>query len=340
MSDQKAEQMVDGVEQKTIETIQKLLNLAAKAGTPAEAEAAMGKAQELMVKHNLDQATVEGGDKGRRLKDQVTGGFLEWNRWLWQHVADAHFCVYWSQKYRTEEKVPQTHRVGGIYVGMRMVHAMRRRHALVGRQVNVKLAIGMAQYLEGCIERALKERLQGDPNAQGENMKSKWAHDFRKGAAYRLMSKLQDRRDEMKAKEEQERRRAERAARGASTGTSLTISTLEQTEQDANMDFLYGEGWSAKRRAEREERAREREERIRAQREWAAANPEEAARLAEEERKREERNAKRRTGRARYGGGSKDRTDWSAYYAGQDAAESIGLDPQAETRRAGQRRLA
>ena len=332
-------------EQKASETIQKLLNLAAKAGTPAEAEAAMAKATLLMEKYNLDQATVEGSDKAKRTKDLVDGGFLEWNRWLWQSVAELHFCIYWSQKYRTKEKVPQTHRIAGVYVGMRMVYAMRRRHALVGKQLNVRLTIGMAQYLQGAIERVLAERLAGDPVAQGQNMKTKWAHDFRKGVAMGLIRKLRDKRDEVKAKDAQDRRKAERAAAGASTGTALTIAELELTEQEANMDFLYGEGWSARKRKEREEEAAERERELAEWRQWCLDNPEEAKKRADEEAaeeereaKREERNAKRRKGRHSYG--RRDNTDVGAYYAGMDASEKIGLDPQAETRTANQKRLA
>ena len=53
---------------KAIDLIQKLLNLAAKAGTPEEAASANAKAQELLTKHNLYAALVEreSGGSGRR----------------------------------------------------------------------------------------------------------------------------------------------------------------------------------------------------------------------------------------------------------------------------------
>ena len=322
-------------ELKAAETIQKLLNLAARAGTPAEGEAALAKAQALMLKHNLDQATVEGssGLDGKREKGLVEGGFYAYKRELWAAVAEVHFCMYWSQKFRTEQKVKQTHRIAGEYVGMREVHAMRRRHALIGRVVNVRMTKGIAEYLEGAIERELREAIAGK-NASGvyeENAKSNWAHSWRKGCARRLCQKLSDRHYDNIRREEQERKRAaERAGSGASTSKALTVAAFSEAEEEGNMDFLYGEGWSAEQRAKRVKRAAERERELAEWAAWCAANPEEAAKLAEEERKREEKNASRRTGRRSYGSSRGDNTDMSAYYSGQDAAEKIGLDPQAK----------
>lgn len=320
---------------KQVERIKKLLDLAARAGTPAEAENARTRAQELMTKYNLEQATVEAnsGGQGRRLQEEVVGGFFSFHRELWSAVADLHFCVYWSQKFRTEEKVKQTHRVDGEYVGMRWVHAMRRRHSLVGRAVNVAMTKAMSGYLEGAVEKALRDAIAGK-NAEGvyqENAKSKWAHDFRKGVAAGLVEKLQDKRMAELRKEDQERRRADKVAReGVSTSTAITISSLSQSEEDANADFMYGEGWSAERRQERAERAERRRRELEEYRQWCLENPEEAKKLRDDERKKEERNAARRTGRRSYG--RADDTDLGAYYAGKDASEKIGLDPQTETR--------
>lgn len=334
MSDQVNAGQLSADELKAAETIQKLLNVAAKAGTQAEAETFMAKAQALMLKHNLDQATIEGntGLEGKREKGLVEGGFYAWKRELWSSVAQVHFCLYWSQKFRTPDKVKQTHRVGGVYVGMREVHAMRRRHALVGRAVNVRMTRGMAEYLEGAIERALREAIAGKNagSAYEENAKSNWAHSWRKGCAARIVQKLDDRHRQNIRKEEQDRRRAERAASGASTSKAITVADFKKAEEDANMDFIYGEGWSAEQRAKREERARERREEEAAYTQWCKDNPEEAAKLAEEDRKREEKNARRRTGSRRWGSSRGDNTDISAYYSGSDAAEKIGLDPQAK----------
>ena len=326
---------------KAAETIQKLLNLAAKAGTPAEAEAAMGKAQALMAKHNLDQATVEGnvGQEGKREKSLVEGGFYSYVRELWQATAELNFCLYWSQKFRTPEKVKQTHRVGGVYVGMREVHAIRRRHALVGRTVNVRTTVVMAQYLQGDIERILKEQLhvKNEASSLELDMRGNWAHSFRQGCAAGIVSKLQDRREELLAKERQAQRRAERAASGASTSRALALASFTQSEADANADFIHGEGWSAERRAARQKYAEERERELREWTQWCEEHPEEAAKMAEEERKKEERNARRRVGRVSYG--RKDNRDVSAYYSGVDAAEKVGIDPQADRKGGNEKRI-
>jgi hypothetical protein len=327
---------LSSADQKAAETIQKLLNLAAKAGTPAEAETAMAKAQELMAKHNLDQATVEGnvGQDGKREKSLVEGGFYAYVRELWQATAELNFCLYWSQKFVTKEKVRQTHRIMGEYVGMRMVHAQRRRHALVGRMVNVRTTITMAQYLQAAVERILREEIHvtNDASSLELDLRSNWAHSFRQGCAKGVIEKLQDRREEVLAAERQAQRRAERKASGASTSKALALATFTQSEEDANADFLYGEGWSVKKRAERVERAEERRRELAEWTQWCKDHPEEAAKQAEDDRKREERNAARRKG-GRFSYGKSDNRDLGAYYSGKDAAAKIGIDPQTDSKR-------
>ncbi|MGO8918326.1 MAG: DUF2786 domain-containing protein [Stellaceae bacterium] len=61
-------QALTPAEIKALDIIQKLLNLAAKAGTPEEAASANAKAQELLAKHKLDAALVEraSGGSGQR----------------------------------------------------------------------------------------------------------------------------------------------------------------------------------------------------------------------------------------------------------------------------------
>lgn len=64
-------------QRKAIDQIEKLLNLAAKAGTPAEASAANAKASELLLKHNLDAAALEDSSakqSAKREAAKVEGG--------------------------------------------------------------------------------------------------------------------------------------------------------------------------------------------------------------------------------------------------------------------------
>ena len=108
-----------------------------------------------------------------------------------------------------------------------------------------------------------------------------------------------------------------------------------ESERDKNMDFIYGEGYSAKRRADQAARAAAARAAEEEYTRWAAAHPEEAR--AEEEKRRKERAALEkkwaRRGRGARGGSSGKQTDHAAYWAGMDAGKTVGLDPQAEDRR-------
>lgn len=138
--------------------------------------------------------------------------------------------------------------------------------------------------------------------------------------------------------EERRKKLAEEALRtagmseGASSGTALTIASVRQTERDANMDFLYGEGWSARQRQEREDRARAEREAEAEYTAWAAANPEEAAKEAEKARKEERRRSQRQANRPYREPKGRDE-DWGAFSAGEKVGRDVGLDPQAQDRR-------
>lgn len=139
-----------------IAKIVKLQNLAAKNDNEAEASAAMAMANKLLVEHNLDAATIEraSGDTGKREKANVEGGFYQWQRELWESVAKLNFCTYWSQVYRSEPEF-KYRRFEGLGGPLTRVHirVRRRRHALIGRTVNVRATEVMARYLEAAIER-------------------------------------------------------------------------------------------------------------------------------------------------------------------------------------------
>lgn len=308
---------------KAADKIQKLLNLAAKAGTPEEAAAATAKAQELLAQHNLDVGTVENatGLDGKREESKVEGGFYEHQRDLWRAVAQLNFCLYWNQRYVYQGRgrvynVPGDRTSGTSTIEKRM---LGRRHAVVGRVVNVRATIAMATYLDQTIERLLKERL-GD---QAGHHFSNWAVSFRKGAAAEIITKIYERRHELL--EAERRRQADVAQRaGTSTATALTLATLTEREHDANIDFTCGAGTSARWAAERAEKAQRAQEREASYARWAAAHPEEARKKEQERAAKEQAQARRASRR--------DRTDYGAYFAGQDAAKHVGLDPQVRTK--------
>lgn len=199
------------------------------------------------------------------------------------------------------------------------------RHTLVGKRINVKATLMMAEYLMGAIERLVKDRYP-----QNSQRFMREAIAYREGMADELYWRLKERRDKMI--EDMERRKQEELLRnGVSTSNALTIGSLTEQEEDANNDFLHGDGWSARQRARRAENARKQKEAEEAYTAWAAANPEEARK----EEKKLEKERKRRSGRFSGGRGSRGgstaaerRQSSSEYWQGRDKGKTIGLDPQ------------
>jgi len=301
-------------QEKVLEQIQKLLNLAAKNSNEHEAALAASKAQELLTKHNLDTAALERvtGASGKRQKEEVEGGFYRYHREIWSNVAKLNFCLHWVQT----RYIPHEERVRNV--------RQKRVHRLVGRTVNVRTTINLSKYLLSAIERVTRETCETKklPHLGG------WAMSFREGCAYRLIQALRDRRIEMLDAEHKARQEAEeRAARaGVSLETALTITSYSQSEEDANKDERFGEGYSASVRARQAEAAREQREREQAYTVWAAANPKKAAKKAAEDKAKQEREMKRWERSAsdrRYG-----HINNQAFWAGHEAAKDISLDPQ------------
>lgn len=308
-----------------IEKIVKLQNLAANNSNEAEAAAASAKAAKLLEDYNLDSAAVEraSGGTGRREEANVEGGFYQWQRELWEAVAEVNFCHYWSQRFRMPARMVWRKNSWGEREKQER-RTTRRRHCLVGRTVNVRATEIMARYLEGAIERVLEERFPG------ADRKDKYIASFREGVAYRLRQRLEERRRDAVAADLKAKHAAENAAKreGVSTSTALTISTYVQQENDANNDFRFGEGTSARWAAARAEKAEAAKSAREEYTKWAAANPKEAA-------AKEAKEAERR--RKRTYSASNDRfgkVDDGAFWAGSDAGEKISLEPQVGDREA------
>lgn len=309
---------------KIVDRIQKLLDLASKNPSPHEAASALAKAQALMEQYNLSSDTVSAHNTqattGRREQAAVEGGTFSFQRELWRAVCELNFCVYWSQEYLTEGNPNYP-----------LSRVKRRRHAVVGRVVNVRTSIAMATYLQSAIERAL------DANLTDQDKHSNWAWSFRKGVAAELVLKIRERRDEREEEERKEikKRMKEAAAAGeahASTSRTLTISDVAKSEHDANMDHINGEGWSAARAADRAKQAAMRVRMQNAYTAWAKENP--RAAMRDFEFTDEDGRTYYYGGRARYSGNtrrtSSENIDYGAFQSGRKAGEGIGLDPQAE----------
>lgn len=313
--------------QRAVEQVEKLLRLAAKNPNQAEAASAAAKAQELLAKYNLDMATVEantGASSGKREDTKLKGGLYHYQRDLWRAVADLNFCLYWNMYTWDKDKVGRRRRYNWDLdrkVTEKVQGGYRFEHRVVGRKVNVTATRIMAQYLEQAIERLTRERV-ADP----KEFFTRGATSYREGIAEEVINKIYERRKHLLAAEALKAKEAQRAATaGNVTGTALTIASLAQSERDANIDFIYGEGTSAEWAANKAERAAEREREEAEYTKWAKANPKEAAELEEKERKK-----RRSYGPRSYADKKYDNRDWSMYGEGQKAGKKVGIDPQTE----------
>lgn len=310
---------------KAVEQVEKLLKLAGKNTNQNEAAAATAKAMELLAKYNLDMSIVEqnsGSSAGKREDTKFEGGLYQYQRDLWRAVAELNFCLYWNQyTWDPNKKRRKADRYGERKGGYTF------QHRVVGRKVNVVATRTMSEYLLQAIERLTRERYP-----EPSQFFTRSATSFREGLAETVIDKIAERRKHVLKQEQIKARAAKKAAdevarQGVSTATTLTIADVTKTEHDANIDFIYGEGtsarWAAEEAADAERRRRERDEYTR----WAKAHPEEARKKEEERRK-----ARRSSWNAGMGDGGKKR-DYSAYYQGMDKGKEISIDPQTDGRR-------
>jgi hypothetical protein len=314
--------------------VRKLLSLAAKNTNEAEAASAAAKAQELLVAYNLDMSAIGDGtsESGKREDARQRGGMYTYERRLWNSIADLNFCFYF--RVREYNKVRYKGRTWSF------------KHRLVGRKINTTATKMMGDYLQGTIERICRERF---PDAR--QFFSSEAVAYREGMASAVLEKLADRRRDLLREEQRKARAAEKAARsagrdGVSTATALTITSLKKSEQEANYDFMHGEGAWARKEARKVEWAKEDAERRAAQAkadaeaeaayaEWAKANPEEAAKEAAKDRARERARERARSRRSysyreRAPTGEERRASSSHYYQGYDKGKDISIDQQVD----------
>ena len=317
---------------------------AQRAAKEQERAVAVEKYQQVLLDYNLTQAMVDqtGSEaEGRREEAKLKAGVYDWQRNLWEAVAELNFCLYWCADVWREQKYMRK----DPWTGERRERTRWKRgkeHQVVGRVVNTRATINLCTYIEAAIEKATREQLAlslgiqpTDPDYKtrlNQNLYSRFACDFREGAADDVIERVEkQRRDQLQKEAEavaEARKRAEEAAAsGVSDGTSLVIAAYVQTERDLNRDHARGvePGTTARERAERAAREAQRE---REYAEWAAANPEEARKQAEEERKAAERYWARRGGPGSRGGSVGKERDYRAMRLGRAAGSKIGLDIQ------------
>ena len=330
-------------QKKALDRVEKLLRHAGKTQNADEAASYTARAMKILEDYNLDIASVDESEdgSGRRSEEKLTGGFYQFERDIWAWVAELNFCLHWHQMQWVDRPANQlTHaRVLAYQDPWRQRHILRGVHKLVGKTVNVTATKIMAQYLLQTTERLTRERL-GELLRPGEKLnsqlRSRWAVSYREGIAETITDKLWHRKREQEQEEllaqKEARERAEAAGlAGATTETALTVASVRKTEREANLDFVYGEGFSADLAARRAEAARRAAEYEAEMTRLKAENPEEYRRLQEEAEAEERRRARRRS---RSSGGSSKERDWSAYSAGREAGRSVSIDPQASSGRA------
>ena len=311
------------IDDKLIRRIEALLNT--KGCTEAEAEARVAKAQELLEKYNLDLATVSGTGNARK-DQQRKGGLYTWQRNLWKAVAELNFCYYLSIK--------------GLGRGTTY------QHRLIGSHANVIATEHMAQYLQETVERLAQQW------AKDNYYKSVFVREaiaFREGMTSRLSERLRQRREQIvtEARQEAERKKQEAHRNAAAPGTTaLTIVDVISSEADFNNDYLNGWelGTTARNRAEQEARyqawKRENEAKRAAMtdEEKAAEKAQLDAWLAKAQKDAARRQARRNktppTPRYRKPTAEEERMQMGSYYEGRAKGDTVGIDSQAEDKRA------
>lgn len=321
------------IDQRILDRMDKILALQKRAGTEAEALAAAAALNKLLEEHNLTVAEVErGGSAGGAVREKAaaSGGMYEYQRQLWEAVAELYFCTY---------------RRGGHHAVKRGKTRWRTQHLLIGRRVNTAAALATGKYLEETAERLCRERLELRSIGYGgaalvKNPQSQFfsteAVAFREGLVDRVVEKLQERRqhllDEAARKAAETAKRARESGRdGVVMSSALTLLDVQAQEEQGNYDFLHGEGAWARKLDREAAWARKEAAREAAQAAWDAAHPEEARQRAEEQREANRAYWARRS-RAGTGGPSRadERRSSREYYLGRDAGERVGIDQQAD----------
>lgn len=313
-----------------IRRVEGLLRLAGKNPNEHEAAAAHAKAMRLLEEHNLSLSNVDetGEGSGRRADERVTGGFYEFEQRLWRSVGELNFCMVWHQ-HSWVKRTTMDAKAMRIQSYHRRHNILRGHFYIVGRVVNIASTRVMSQYLLQVAERLVRERLaeRGVTERINTQLRTRWAVSFREGIVEGLIEKIEDRRRVALSEERARLRAAQKMAmEGASTATGVTLASVTSTEYDANADFVFGEGWSTRRAAERASRAMWRRMSEDEQTQWAVDHPEEARARAAEDR------AARRSRPYSGSGRAEKERDWGAFRAGHQASADIGIDQQAGSR--------
>lgn len=188
-----------------IEKVRKLLALAERAGTEAEASNAMARVQEILTKYNLDIDAVKGaGEASFTQEHQEFEWNQSWIRQVYMGVAHLYFCHMYYTPNGTDNQVI----------------------TLVGKPVNLQTARYVADVIIATGKRMAKAYAQNAYAEFGMNAVSA-SNNFKKGYALRIRSRC----DQLVAE----------ATRGqvknADTGTALVVGDFYKRELAAIDEF-------------------------------------------------------------------------------------------------------
>lgn len=161
--------------QNILEKIQKLMNLA-DSPNESEAQAAMDKAQALMVQYNISISDILVSDESNDIIEDAikeTGRLASWESVLMAAVSKVNYCDAFVSRSRYKGKT---------------------KLVMVGKPHHVAVAKSMYDYLCATVERECKRIKKQDPLNKGRS----WNASFKLGCASRISSRLKERMETLK----------------------------------------------------------------------------------------------------------------------------------------------
>lgn len=191
---------------KIIARLQKLLELAERGGTEAEADNAMQRVQEILTKYNLSMGDVNvARDKDEMFEQHSVT--MEWNQsWIpviYHAIADLYFCDGWNEPNGTVD----------------------RKVVLIGKPVNVYSALYVAKIVVENGRNLARAYAQHAYSEYGMNAVSA-SNNFKKGYASRINARCHEMIKNAKSGH----------VKDVETGTALVVADLyERTQKELTL---------------------------------------------------------------------------------------------------------
>lgn len=185
--------------------IAKVLEIAKRGGTEAEADTAMRMTLELLAKHNLTMSDVESSlveDEDIIDIANDADNHQIWQRWIWDSIARLYFCQSYGSTYYLAGK-------------------KRISYTVVGRRSNVETVKDIASYLISLCKELAKSAGQD----------TLYRNSFKSGFGTRIAQRCI-----------QEKNRAELAHTSSNNERGLTLTSVYALRLKENRDYLKDKG--------------------------------------------------------------------------------------------------